>query len=165
MTELSARIPSGARAMTDTTAAIPKRLWIASGLNIVVATLSLAAFALMGLGTKWDTFPGAEAGRICFEFACPAVLIVTSGLALARVRPARIVVTIAAILFYGSMILPNLQLIVEVANAIPLATRLRISGQIATEAAAIGLNIWALYSFRVTRFLASDTTRSDTASD
>lgn len=140
--------------MKNTLSTRPRRLWLVAVLNTLAALLSLSVMALMGLSDQWGSYVRQDGLRIGLEIVWPCILVVASLLAIFRRRHAGLVTIVAALFFYGGMIYPNLKLLSELGDSIPIATQIRMIGRIATDGLAIGLNLWVFRCRKVSLYFA-----------
>jgi hypothetical protein len=96
----------------------PKRLWVICGLNILTAGASLVAVAFLVLNPAASQELALDAQAIAVAVALAMFLIVTSVLAFFRIRHSRWLAMLAALVFYGVLVLQQAWLLIEMAETV-----------------------------------------------
>ncbi|WP_313915095.1 hypothetical protein [Tahibacter sp.] len=119
-------------------------------MNIILGTLSLAAVAFLSLSPQIpDAFRTGVGNTVVFALST-GLLIAWSVLALMGKPWARYLMLAAALLFYGGILIQNIQIYRSAADA-HLATAPLIA-QVAAGVIEIVINLWALLSAKTRRY-------------
>lgn len=140
--------------MTEHLRKRPKRLWGAALMNIILGTLSLAALTFLTLSTQVpeDVRPGAA--DTALAALSTGMLIAWSVLALMGKAWARYLMLVAALLFYGGIMIQNIQLYSYAEDA-NLATTPLIVNTV-RSLIEIAVNLWALLSAETRQYFAEE---------
>jgi hypothetical protein len=95
-----------------------------------------------------------DAQTIAVAVSLATFLIVASVLAFLRVRHSRWLAFLAAVLFYGVLVLQQTVLLAQLADTITEQQRLRVIASTTRSALEILLNAWALFSAKTSRYFA-----------
>jgi hypothetical protein len=138
--------------MTEQHRKRPKRLWIAALLNILAGTISLGALVFLSLSTQVPESLRLDASATVVAGLSTSMLILWSVLALLGIRWARYLMLVAALLFYGGILIQNIQLYLQVDEGQP-GTR-QLVAHVVRSGFDIALNLWALLSAKTGRYFA-----------
>ena len=139
--------------MTATISSRPKRLWVAAIMNIVVAAISVLAVLFLLLSSDptipEEIRPGLSTSIVALGTS--GSLIVSSVLALLRVRAARWLTLAASLLFFGILGAQSLGFLLS-SVAPPDEIIPKLWGNVIRNTLEIAINLWALLSARTALF-------------
>ena len=131
----------------------PKRLWAVSIMNILVAAITLAAlwFMLVSDRVPVEVRP-TPSGAVVSGFLA-VFLIVSSLLALLGYPKARWPALIAAVLFFGILLLQSLLFIIHPSELLPEGSSRKLWANVVRNTIEISLNMWVFLGAKVAAFL------------
>jgi hypothetical protein len=131
----------------------PKRLWVVAIMNMAVAAMTLTAlwFMLASDRVPVEVRPTASGAAVSGFLA--ASLIVSSLLALVGYPKARWPVLIAAVLFFGILLLQSLLFIIHPSELLPGGSSPKLWANVVRNAIEISLNMWVFLGAKVAAFL------------
>ena len=140
--------------MTITEVTRPKRLWVAAIMNILVAAISVAAVAFLLLSSNPNipesVRPGLSAAL--FALGTAGFLIVSSVLALFRVKFSRWLMLAAALIFFGILGFQSLAFLVSSGASLPSEAMRKLWANVIRNTLEIAINVWALLSAKTAVF-------------
>lgn len=138
--------------MTELPRKRPKRLWVAALMNIILALFSLAALTFLSLSVQIPENFRIGVGATVVAALSTGMLIVWSVLALRGESWARYLMVAAAVLFYGGILIQNVQLYRSAEDA-HLAT-VPFVAHVVRSALEIAINLWAALSAKTNAYFA-----------
>ena len=130
----------------------PKRLWVICGLNIFSAGISLVALVFLLTSDKVPTELVPDITTIILAGVLSSFLIVTSILAFRRAPYSRWLTFIAAILFYGTLVLQQSAALYQLGDTLTEHERLKVLVRCTRSMIEIALNAWALFSAKTAHY-------------
>jgi hypothetical protein len=146
--------------MTETQVKRPARLWVVGGLNIINGAVAIGALFVLAFGASVpDTLrPGPLIWTVSGGTAL--LLVVTSVLALCRIRRAQYAMLAIAVIFFGWMIEQNVQLLLAIKDLGGQVVQTQVFGTVARCVVMLGLNLWATLSRPTRDFMEAVPARS-----
>jgi hypothetical protein len=140
--------------MTITKLPRPKRLWVAAIMNILVAATSVLLLAFLLLSSNPNIpeslRPGLSAAL--FALGTAGFLIVSSVLALFRVKFYRWLMLAAALIFFGILGFQSLDLLLSSGASLSAGVVQKLWANVIRNALEISINVWALLSAKSAAF-------------
>src|SRR6185312_3799114 len=132
----------------------PKRLWVASIMNILVATISVVAVAFLLLSSNPNIPASVRTGlsTSLLALGTASLLILASVLALLRVQFARWLMLAAALIFFGILGFQSLALLVSSGSSLPAEVAPKLWANVIRNTLEIAINAWALLSAKTGAF-------------
>ncbi|GLQ48348.1 hypothetical protein GCM10007862_33990 [Dyella lipolytica] len=142
--------------MTTIESSRPKRLWVAAIMNILVATISIAAVAFLLLSSNPNIPESIRPGLLTTLLALgtAGLLIVASVLALLRIPFARWLMLAAAVIFFGILGFQSLAFLISPTALLPAEAAPKLWTNVIRNALEIAINVWALLSAKTTAFFS-----------
>lgn len=133
----------------------PKRLWVICGLNTFSAGISLVGLALLLTSNKVPAVLVPGSRTIIVTCALSALLVASSILAFRRAPHSRWLTFVAAILFFGTLVLQQMAALSLYGDKLTEHQRLSALAGCTRSVVEIALNAWALFSAKTARYFAS----------
>lgn len=140
--------------MTTQTRKRPKRLWAVALLDIFYASISLAAILFLSLSSQVPDDLRLTPMASVLPGLATAMLILWSVLALCGIAWARCLMLVAALFFFGSIIVQNLQLYAQAHDA--AEGTMQLVANIVRTVISMAFNLWALLSAKTRLFFAPE---------
>jgi hypothetical protein len=134
----------------------PKRVWIICGVNIFTAGVSLVVFMFLRSITNTPLELRPSIGVMTVGGLLAPFLIVSSLLLFFRVRYSQWLVLIAAVFFYGALVLQQAVLLEQIGDTLTERQRLKILASSTRSIIEILLNAWALFSPKTSQYFAAN---------
>lgn len=128
----------------------PKRLWAAALMNIAIALLSLTMLTLIIARPELHERMGTSSAGLALAVFLGVALIASSALALLGKPWARWLMLAAAAVYYGTLVVQNLQLMSTPDLAEPF--RQKLVTNIGRSLLELAINAWALLSWKTRRY-------------
>ena len=153
--------------MTITELPRPKRLWVAAIMNILVAAISVAAVAFLLLSSNPNIPESVKPGpsAALFALGTSGFLIVSSVLALLRVKFSRWLMLAAALIFFGILGFQSLALLVSSGASLPAGATPKLWANVIRNALEIAINAWALLSAKASTFFMGNRPNQSSEAD
>ena len=128
----------------------PKRLWVAALMNILVACLSLTLLVFITTSSRIPAEIQLSAGTSATAAATASFLVISSVMALLG-RPRWLyLMLLAALAFYGSIMVQNAFLLAQPqSSAVPTS---KLTTHMIRSGLEIAINLWALLSLKTRRY-------------
>jgi amino acid transporter len=145
----------------------PRRLWVAAIMNILVAIISVAAVAFLLLSSNPNIPDSVKLGppAALFALGTAGFLIVSSVLALFRVKFSRWLMLAAALIFFGILALQSLAFLVSSGASLPAGATPKLWANVIRNALEIAINAWALLSAKTSTFFAGSRPNQSSEAD
>lgn len=131
----------------------PKRLWVAVIMNIVVGLAGLFLIAFISLSSSVPEDARPDAGSVVLAVATAGFLVISSTLALlGKWRWGRLML-VAALLYYGIILVQNAYLLVQAQGALIPAQK--VTANVVRSGLEIAINMWAILTARGRAFFRS----------
>lgn len=130
----------------------PKRIWVICAFNIFTAGVSLVALAFLLISPKAPPELRPDIAGVAVGGSLATFLIVSSVLLFFRVRHSRWLTFTAAIFFYGTLVLQQVALLVQIGDTLTEQQRLKVLASSSRSIIEIVLNVWALCSAKTSRY-------------
>lgn len=138
--------------MGDAARKRPKRLWAAAIMNILVGLLALGllAFLVMSPRVPDALRPGGAAAVLAV--GAPSFLIVASITALSGKPCGRYLMLLAAVIFYGTLIVQNVLLLGTAQGALGQAGAAKVAANAVCASLELLINLWVLLGFKTRQY-------------
>lgn len=130
----------------------PKRLWAAALMNIAIALLSLTMLTLIIARPELHERMGTSSAGLALAVFLGVALIASSALALLGKPWARWLMLAAAAVYYGTLVVQNLQLMSTPDLAEPF--RQKLVTNVGRSLLELAINAWALLSLKTRRYFS-----------
>lgn len=139
---------------TNTDVKRPLRLWVVAVMNVLVATISMAAITYLLFSSNPnipnEIRPGVP--NTILALGTSGLLIVSSILALLRIRFARWLMLFAAVVFFGILCVQNLAIVLTNGSALVEGAAPKLWMNAIRSALEMAFNVWVLLSARTALF-------------
>ena len=138
--------------MSTSTYKRPKRLWVAAVMNILIGlmALGLLLFLLMSPRVAGELRPSG--GAAILGAVSPSFLVVTSVIALFGKPYGRNLMLLAALVFYGILIVQNVLLFGSAQSVLGQAGATKVVVNVVRASLELLVNLWALLSFKTRQY-------------
>jgi hypothetical protein len=131
----------------------PKRLWVISIMNIAVATITLVALGFMLASDRVPVEVRPTTLRAAVSGLLAGFLIISSVLALLGYPKARWPALMAAVIFFGILLLQSLLFIIHPSDVLPEGSSPKLWANVVRNTIEISLNMWVFLGAKVTTYL------------
>jgi len=140
--------------MTASAPSRPKRLWVASIMNILVAAISILGVAYLLLSSNPNIQESIRPGHFTTLFALgtSSLLVIASVLALLRIQFARWLMLAAAFIFFGILAFQSLSFLVSSGASLSPEATPKLWANVIRNTLEIAINAWALLSAKTATF-------------
>lgn len=130
----------------------PKRLWVAAIMNILIGLLALGLllFLLMSPRVAGELRPSG--GAAILGAVSPSFLVVASVVALFGKPYGRYLMLLAALVFYGILIVQNVFLFGTAQSVLGQAGVTKVVANVVRALLELLVNLWALLSFKTRQY-------------
>ena len=134
----------------------PKRLWVVAIMNIAVALIGIGTLAFVLTSSTFPSELVPSKWNAAVSVLVATTVIVSSVLALLRIRRARWIALTAALVFFGVLLVQSLLVAIDpqaVLGEIRSSIQLRkLWAAVTRNSIEIGLNLWAFLSAKTAAF-------------
>ncbi|MBP3984601.1 hypothetical protein J5837_09245, partial [Pseudoxanthomonas helianthi] len=131
----------------------PKRLWVASLMNILVGCLSLAMLIFVTTSSRVATVQ-LSAGTAAMAAVTAGFLVVSSVMALLGKPRWRRLMLLGALAFYGSVMVQSALLLAQAQDSLVPASKL--ISHVIRSGLELAINLWALLSLKTRQYFGRE---------
>ncbi len=132
----------------------PKRLWVAALMNILVGCLSLTMLIFLSTSSRVPSDMQLSAGTTAIAAITASFLVVSSTMALLGRPRWRHIMLLAAVAFYGSIMVQNALLLAQAQDSLVPASKL--TSHVVRSGLEIAINLWALLSLKTRQYFGRE---------
>jgi len=130
----------------------PKRLWVAAVLNMLVGVLAIGLIVFLLASTRVPVALRPGGVVAVSALGAPSFLIVASVIALLGKPYGRYLMLLAALVFFGTLIIQNVQLIGSANSALGQGTAPKVIANAVRASFELTINLWALLSSKTRQY-------------
>jgi len=133
----------------------PKRIWVAVGINSIIALLALGFLAYMSLGTRVPDEVRPNIAFLMRSSGLAILLLAASATTLVASGKWRYTILIAASIYFGAVIYQNMALIISSYSSFETKFKIKLIANVVHNSAYLAINFWAILSKKTKLYFES----------